>query len=236
MSADCEYPSNVYPWMDVCDRHGVELVRVPERVDAHGLARVSEDAILEAASHHRTRLVALSHVQWASGQRMDIERIGRWCNERGVLFAVDVIQSLGVVPVNVQAAHVDFLFSGGHKWLMSPAGAGLLYCRRELIERVVSPVVGAMSVVNPFKWELNFTRATTAARFETGTQAFPSLVGMKSSIELLLDVGVRRDQRAGAGARRRVRARARARRVTSSPRRATMPSASAAPSASRRRR
>ena len=190
VSPAVEYPSNVYPWMDACERQGAELITVPERVDEQGVARVSEDELLATADHHRTKIIALSHVQWASGQRMDIEKIGAWCKPRGVLFAVDVIQSLGVVPVDVQAANVDFLFTGGHKWLMAPAGAGILYCRRELIERVVSPLVGALSVVNPFKWELNFTRSTTATRFETGTHAFPSLVGMKPSIDLLMEVGI----------------------------------------------
>ena len=190
VSPDVEYPSNVYPWMDVCERHGAQLITVPETTDAHGVARVSEDDVIAAATHHRTKVIAISHVQWASGQRMDIEKLGAWCKANGVLFAVDVIQSLGVVPVDVQAAHVDFLFSGGHKWLMGPAGAGVLYCKRELIERVVSPLVGAMSVVNPFKWELNFTRATTAARFETGTQAFACLAGLKCSLELLAEIGV----------------------------------------------
>lgn len=190
VSAAVEYPSNVYPWMDVCERHGAELVTVPERIDEAGVARVSEDELLAVADHPRTKLIALSHVQWASGQRMDIERIGRWCRERGVLFAVDVIQSLGVVPVDVQKANVDFLFSGGHKWLMGPAGAGLLYCRREWIERIRSPLVGAMSVVDPFKWEINFTLRADAGRFETGTHAFSSLAGMKPSVELLLEVGI----------------------------------------------
>lgn len=190
VSPAVEYPSNVYPWMDACERHGAELITVPERVDEQGVARVSEDELLQLADHHRTKVIAISHVQWASGQRMDLEKIGAWCKQRGVLFAVDVIQSAGVVPVDVQAANIDFLFTGGHKWLMAPAGAGLLYCRRELIERVVSPVVGALSVVNPMRWELNFTRATTAMRFETGTHAFPSLVGMVPSIDLLMEVGI----------------------------------------------
>lgn len=190
VSADIEYPSNIYPWMDVCERHGAELIQVKERVDSDGVARVSEDELLDAASHHRTKMIAISHVQWASGQRMDLERIGNFCRKRGILFAVDVIQSLGIVPVDVKRMQIDFLCSGGHKWLMSPPGAGLLYCRRELLERVNPPAVGAMSVVNPHKWEVNFTRATTAMRFETGTPALACLAGMKASVQLLLDIGI----------------------------------------------
>lgn len=190
VSADIEYPSNLYPWMDVAERHGAEFVRVKEQIDSNGVARVSEDQLLDAASHHKTKMIALSHVQWASGQCMDLERIGKFCRERGILFAVDVIQSLGVVPVDVKRMGIDFAFSGGHKWLMSPPGAGLLYCRRELLERVTPPTVGAMSVVNPFKWEVNFTRATTANRFETGTPAIECHIGMKSSVQMLTDIGI----------------------------------------------
>lgn len=190
ISASAEYPSNVYPWNDVCERHGAELVVVPEHIDDNGVARVSEEDLLDAASHHRTKLIAISHVQWASGQCMDLERIGRFCRERGILFAVDVIQSLGVVPVDVKRCHIDFAFSGGHKWLMSPPGAGLLYCRRELLERVNPPTVGWLSVVNPMKWENRFIRGTDAVKFETGTHAMACLAGMKASVELLLEIGI----------------------------------------------
>ncbi len=190
VSADCEYPTNIYPWMDVCERCGAELVAIKEKTDAAGVARVSEDELLDAASHHRTKMIALSHVQWGSGQCMDLQRIGRFCRERGILFAVDVIQSLGVVPIDVKRMGIDFLFAGGHKWLLSPPGAGMMFCRRELIERVNPATVGALSVVNPSKWEVNFTRATTAMRFETGTHAFGSLAGMAASVKLLLEVGI----------------------------------------------
>jgi cysteine desulfurase / selenocysteine lyase len=185
-----EYPSNVYPWMDVCDRFGAELIMVDETIDADGIARVEEDELLRACEHPRTRLLALSHVQWASGQRMDVEKLGQACHARGVLFAVDAIQSLGVVPLDVRRAQIDFAFAGGHKWLMGPPGAGLLYCRRELIERVNPPIVGWLSVVNPMKWELNYTRRTEAGKFETGTHAFACLVGLRHSVEFLLSVGI----------------------------------------------
>jgi selenocysteine lyase/cysteine desulfurase len=185
-----EYPSNVYPWMDACERHGVELVKVEERVDERGIARVEEAELIRACEHHRTKLLAVSHVQWASGQRMDVSRLGTFCRDKGILLAVDAIQSLGVVPLDVRAANVDFVFSGGHKWLMAPPGAGLLYCKRELIERVNPPTVGWLSVINPYRWELNFTRKTDASKFEVGTHAFPCIVGLRASLELMLSIGI----------------------------------------------
>ena len=152
--------------------------------------RVSEDELIAAADHPRTKVLAISHVQWASGQRIDIDRLGAFCRSRGILFAVDVIQSLGVVPVDVKKSNVDFLFSGGHKWLMSPPGAGVLFCRRELTARINPPTVGWLSVVNPYQWELNFQRKPDASKFEIGTHAFASLVGLRTSVEFLLSIGI----------------------------------------------
>jgi cysteine desulfurase / selenocysteine lyase len=186
----CEYPSNVYPWMDARDRHGVELISVEEETDTNGIARVEEDDLIRACEHHRTKLLAVSHVQWTNGQRMNLKKLGAYCRDKGILFAVDAIQSLGVVPMDVQAAHIDFLFSGGHKWLMSPPGSGLIYCRQELIERVNSPMVGAASVINPWRWEINFVRSPDAQRFETGTPAFSSLFGMQAAVKVLKAVGI----------------------------------------------
>lgn len=188
--ASCEYPSNVYPWMDARDRHGVEIVSVEETTSRAGIARVEEDDLIRACEHHRTKVLAVSHVQWTSGQRMNLQKLGAFCRDKGILFAVDAIQSLGVVPVDVQAAHIDFLFSGGHKWLMAPPGSGLIYCRQELIERINSPMVGAASVINPWRWEINFVRSPDAARFETGTPAFGSLFGLQAAVKVLKSVGV----------------------------------------------
>lgn len=184
-----EYPSNMYPWMDVAERHGVELIQVPERTLPDGTVRVDEADIVELADHPRTRLIALSHVEWASGQRIDVERIGTWCRSRGVLFAVDAIQSLGVVPVDVQRMKIDFLFSGGHKWLMSPPGSGLLYCRHDLTAGVVSPLVGTSSVTAK-NFETVYERRPDAGRFETGTPAMASLIGMRPSVDLLVELGL----------------------------------------------
>jgi cysteine desulfurase / selenocysteine lyase len=186
----CEYPSNLYPWMEACRRFGCKLVEVPERIGPDGVARVHETELIDTARAHRAKLLAVSHVQWASGQHMDLNRLGAFCRDAGVLFCVDAIQSLGVVPVDVNQSHIDFLVSGGHKWLMSPPGAGVLFCRRQLLERIHPPAVGWLSVVNPYRWETNYTLRTEAGRFETGTHAYACLVGMKHSVEFLLQLGI----------------------------------------------
>jgi cysteine desulfurase / selenocysteine lyase len=185
-----EYPSNVYPWMDAAERHGVKLVMVEERVQTDGSSRTDEQEIIDAARQHGARLIAVSHVQWATGQRMDLAKIGNYCQSSGTLLAVDVIQSAGAVPIDVRAMNIDFAFAGGHKWLMGPPGAGFLFVRRERTSALNSPLVGWMSVINPMDWSLKFTRRPDAGRFETGTHAFSALAGFKASLELLLDVGI----------------------------------------------
>jgi selenocysteine lyase/cysteine desulfurase len=189
VTAASEYPSNVYPWMDAAKRHGCELILVPETRRPDGTVCVSEESLLAACDHPRTRMLAISHVQWTSGQRIDIETLGAFTSSRGILFVVDAIQSLGVVPVDVRRARVDFLVSGGHKWMMCPPGAGVMYVRRELIERFASPVVGWNSVVNPMDWSIKFDLRKDAGRYESGTHAFACLAGMKPSLELLVGVG-----------------------------------------------
>jgi cysteine desulfurase / selenocysteine lyase len=187
---EAEYPSNVYPWMDAAQRHGCELVMVKEHVGADGRSFTSEDELIAAASAPGTTVLAVSHVQWATGQLIDLAKLGAFCRSRGVLLAVDVIQSAGVVPIDVVKMNADFLFAGGHKWLMSPPGGGFMYVRKELIGGMNSPLVGWLSVVDPMDWRIKFTRRPDAGRFETGTHALASLAGMKASLELMMEVGI----------------------------------------------
>jgi selenocysteine lyase/cysteine desulfurase len=186
----CEYPANVYPWQAVAQRAGAEIVWVEERVHAPGPTTLEEDDVLALADHPRTRLVALSHVQWLSGQRMDVARIGTWCRSRGVLLALDIIQSLGVIPVDVRAMHVDFAMGGGHKWLMCPPGAGVLYVRRESQPFLRPLIIGADSVKQGWSGPTAFDLKEDATVFENGTPALANLVGMRSSLTVLLECGI----------------------------------------------
>lgn len=186
-----EYPANIYPWMEQCRTRGCELVMVEEETDSQGRRHVPVEKILEAASQPRTRLVTLSHVEFASGQRMDIAAVGAFCRRRGILFCVDAIQSMGVLPLDVQAMHIDFLSADGHKWLLGPEGAGVFYCRRELIESTRPLTVGWMNVINAQDYgHYDYTLKPDAGRFECGTYNVPGLLGLKAAVELLHDIGV----------------------------------------------
>jgi selenocysteine lyase/cysteine desulfurase len=186
-----EYPSNAYPWIDLSKRLGTELVCVPERVRADGARVIDLDELLAAADHPRTRMVTLSHVEFGSGFRNDLAAIGRFCRQRGILFCVDAIQSLGVLPLNAQAMNIDFLSADGHKWLLGPEGAGIFYCRRELIEQTHPPLIGWMNVVGALDFDhIDFRLRPDAGRFECGSFNVPGFLGLKASIELLREAGL----------------------------------------------
>src|SRR5438128_6989247 len=122
-----EYPSNIYPWMNLAGR-GVEVRTLASRDQRLWL----DD--LRALIDQHTRIVSLSFVEFASGFRNDLDAIGALCRERGVYFFLDAIQGLGVLPLDVQKTPVDFLSADGHKWLLGPEGAGVFYIRRDLVD------------------------------------------------------------------------------------------------------
>jgi selenocysteine lyase/cysteine desulfurase len=191
ITTNVEYPANIYPWMEAGRNRGTNLIMVPEEQDEHGHRHVPVDKILAAASEPRTKLVTLSHVEYASGQRHDLARIGKFCRERHILFNVDAIQSLGTLPIDVQAMHIDFLSADGHKWLLGPEGAGLFYIRRELVEHVRPTQIGWMNVVDAQNYgDYNYTLKADATRFECGSHNVAGLLGLRASLALFSVIGV----------------------------------------------
>lgn len=186
-----EYPANVYPWMEVVRNHGCKLIQVPEETNDHGRRSVPTDKILEAASNPRCRIVSLSHVEFASGQRHDLVRIGQFCREKKKLFCVDAIQTIGAAPVDVKAMSIDYLSADGHKWMLGPEGAGIFFCRRELIERTRPLMIGWMNVVNAQEYgNYDYTLRADAQRFECGTYNVQGLLGLFAALKLIKEVGV----------------------------------------------
>ena len=148
---------------------------------------------LSSLIDHNTRVVAISHVQYASGFRMDLERLGRLARQHDALFVVDVIQALGVVPTDVEAEFIDVAAGAGHKWLLSPEGVGYLYLSDRARERIQPTLVGWISVPNPddyFNFEQGWNRGALA--WETGTGPAALLYGFKASLELLTRFGVQK--------------------------------------------
>lgn len=178
-----EYPSNQYPWLNLKHR-GVEVRSVPSRG-----GRVEIDDV-RAAMTDRTRVLAASFVQFASGFRADLDALGDLCRDRGVFFFVDAIQGLGVFPLDVRKTPIDALAADGHKWLLAPEGAGIAYVRREWIDRLHPIGVGAHSVVRPFEYStIDFTLKPHAGRWEGGALNQPGITALGESLELLLEPG-----------------------------------------------
>ena len=183
VGAALEFPSNVYPWMGLASR-GVEYRQVEERD-----GRIDPGEIL-ARLDSRTRMLALSWVQYASGFRSDLARLGRACRERGILFVVDVIQGLGALPLDVEADFVDVAAASAHKWLLGPEGIALLYVSDRVVERLRPARAGWRSMRDPFQWTAyDLTWNQGARRFESGTLNAYGIVALGGSLEVLLKVG-----------------------------------------------
>lgn len=176
-----EFPANVWPWLNL-QRHGVrvQFLQTPD-------GRIPIDRILDGITP-RTRVVALSAVQFLSGYRADLTTIGEVCRSRGILFAVDAIQAVGAVCINVQKMKIDALSAGGQKWQLSPHGTGYLYLTEELQSILQQRSLGWLAVADPWSFT-DFTQplAPTARRYEGGSPVIPSLWGMHAALETILE-------------------------------------------------
>lgn len=187
LTFDREFPANVYPWMAL-ERDGVRLDRIPGAGDLP-----DEAALLAALDRPRVRVVSISWVQFATGYRADLQRIGRACRERGIIFVVDAIQGLGAASLDLRDTPVDILACGGQKWLLSPWGTGFVYVRRGLVERLEPTAVSwmAFDASDDFSrlvdYDFEFRR--TARRFEMITLPYQEFAGMSASLELLGEAG-----------------------------------------------
>jgi selenocysteine lyase/cysteine desulfurase len=136
-----------------------------------------------------TRLVALASCHFISGYRIDIPAIGRFLRERNILFCVDAIQTLGAFPTTVE--FVDMLAADAHKWMLGPCGAGLMYVRREVQEKLNPPVYGWHNVRCPdFVAQEQIAFRPDARKYEAGTHNLLGVVGLVAAMKLILAIGV----------------------------------------------
>lgn len=183
VGATGEYPANVYPWMALESR-GVEY-RQAKSLEG----RISIDELFSLVDA-RTRVVAVSHVEFWNGFRLDIEAIGAECRRLGIVFAVDVMQSAGALKVDVSGMPIDFCAAGAGKWLMGPPGIGFCFVAPELLERIRPVMVGVGSVAardSYFVYDLTF--APSARRFEESVVALLDTAAFGAALDLLLEVG-----------------------------------------------
>ncbi len=188
VSSNEEFPSNRLPWQSLADQ-GVEFRQADLRCIDSG-ADTPEDALF-ALVDERTRLLTISSIQFASGLRMDLARIGEFCQRRGILFCIDAIQSLGAVQFDVQAYHADFVMADGHKWLFGPEGLGVFYSTPAARDQLKLTQYGwhMMKDTHNYEnkpWEIH----PTARRFECGSPNMLGIHALSASLSLLLETGM----------------------------------------------
>ncbi len=196
---DLEYPANALPWYHQAKRHGVE-VRVVKNRD-HVLRLEDFNKLID----QNTRVVAVSHVQFVNGFKIDLKELSKMTHEVGALLFVDAIQSLGAVKVDVKELGVDAMSAGAYKWLCGPIGTGLLYAKEDLIEQINPGYIGFDGIEDKERkdlWskvvcDLGYVRdyenlSKKAKRFEYGYKNPALVAALKSSIDYLLGVGIER--------------------------------------------
>jgi cysteine desulfurase/selenocysteine lyase len=182
--ADCEYPANSYPWLAQQDR-GVKVKVVKTQPDGRLLL---ED--FAAAITNRTRVVAISWVQFCTGFRIDLAALAQLAHERGALLVADVIQGLGALPLNVTELGVDIAATGSQKWLIGPLGVGGLYVHPDALTHLRLVNMGAGAVKNVMAFDtLGLDVKPTVQRYEEGTPNIMGYCGLNAALEILEEVG-----------------------------------------------
>jgi selenocysteine lyase/cysteine desulfurase len=185
VGVDAVFPSTVYPWLRVAHATGCEI-RLLRTIDYYAdqkeLAELIDD---------NTTVVAISHVEFGSGQRYDLQHLAEVAHSHGALLVVDATQSAGAIPIDVHRDGIDILVTGGYKWLCGPFGSAVMYVAPHLHTRFEPGLAGFRSHTD--MWDLRADRIQyrdDAGRFEFGTMAYGCALGLAKAIEFILSLGV----------------------------------------------
>lgn len=184
-----EFPSNFYPWRRIRDVFGVELRTAPERN-----GRIDLDEFISLIDAN-TKVVAISAVQFNSGFKADLEKIGRAARAVDAIFAVDIIQAFGVLPFDLEAQFVDVACGSSHKWLFSPEGCGIIYLSDRARARIEPTMVGWISVETPWDFsDYEQSWKPNALAWESGTGTASLFYGLEQSLRILHEIGAEKIQ------------------------------------------
>jgi len=187
VSARVDHPTTVYPWSRVARLTGCD-VRLA--TDKDGI--IDPEELMGLIDDH-TSAVCVSHVQYSTGQRLDLAALAEAAHRHGAILVVDATQSAGAVPIDVVAEDIDILVASGYKWLCGPFGAAILFVRRDLHDKLEPGLVGWRSAEQV--WDFRADRlewAPSARRFEFGTMAYGCAIGLATAAEYLLGIGIER--------------------------------------------
>jgi selenocysteine lyase/cysteine desulfurase len=184
VSTDQEFPSNRIVW-EAQARHGVVL----QQIDV--LATDDPELALTSACNDHTRVMAISSVQYGTGLKLDLTKLGQYCRDNGIYFCVDAIQSIGAHQFDIQAIRADFVMADAHKWMCGPEGIALFYCRSEIRDQLR---------LNQFGWHMvddysdytrkDWTPAKNARRFECGSPNMLGIHALSASLSLFDEIGM----------------------------------------------
>ena len=188
--ADQEHQSVLFPWIAVHERHGVEL-KVVKSIDGE----IPTEDMISAIDEH-TRVLMVSAVQFSTGFLSDLKRLGQACKKKGVIFAVDGIQALGRLELDVQDCHIDWLAAGSNKGLLGTLGAGFVYCSDRIVKDIIPCYAGYQSTVShvaPPSVTTEFDHLEWyphARRFESGNLSYNCIEAISNGVDLILELGV----------------------------------------------
>jgi len=184
VSCNQEFPSNRIVWESLAQK-GVEFREANFNISGN-----PEDALFSLVDNN-TRLITISSVQFSTGLKMDLDRIGEFCKKRGILFCIDAIQSLGAMQFDVQQIQADFVMADGHKWMLGPEGLAIFYSNPDARDRLH---------LNQYGWHMvedagNFDRrdwsiAKSARRFECGSPNMLGIYALNASLSLIFETGM----------------------------------------------
>ena len=190
-----EYPANHYPWVIQAKRRGIELTLLSD-VDAaqetrdycapipDQFARSWSFEELESAVTDRTRIIALSHVQFTSGFAADLPRLGEFCKEKNIDLVIDAAQSLGCLPIYPEQYGIACIASAGWKWLLGPVGSGVMYTSPQFREKIEITMAGADHMKQDTEYlDHSWNPHTTGKKFEYSTVSYSLLDGLSCGLE-----------------------------------------------------
>jgi len=180
---DIEFPANVYPFLNL-KQYGVNV-----KILKTNNWKIFVEDLFNAVTN-KTKLISLSHVQFLTGQKLDLKLIGEFCRNKGIIFSVDAIQSLGVSKIDVEDMKIDFLASGIQKWLLGLEGTTIIYVSEDLQNKLNPKYIGWLSVKNA--WNLldyKLILDDTARRFENGTLNYAGIISLNSNLNFFKSIG-----------------------------------------------
>jgi cysteine desulfurase / selenocysteine lyase len=174
-----EFPSSTFPWLN----QGFNVNFVEPENGAYSLPSI------EKALTPDVKILVSSYVQYRTGFRQDIEKLGAFCQERNLIFVLNATQALGIFPVDVSKCHIDFLVFTGLKWLTTGYGIGGLFVNQKWLDKPL-PAAGWRSAVNPGLMDNNLLELKHAASvLEAGSPHFPTVFALGGALDLFNRIG-----------------------------------------------